>query len=255
MQVPVDALASLAEKFCGRACRPGRRGGKGFLHQRERRRLRNPGYEFAARALSEAQQRQRVAARCRSTPPSSRHSSSKAPILQPNSASSRKAWTVRSSRALGENQSRNKAWPLDENRLWRRACPVHAGPESAFLPIKTRPDAGLRRERYGGWRRGGRCHGPRRGAARVPRAGARRDPCAWCAACARGHFRIVRRRRRGRQAVRGATRVPTLEKDSDGATPAGPYAVLAGATITDEARRRRSPAFGRRAMKLERHRR
>jgi DNA repair protein RecN (Recombination protein N) len=84
----------------------------------------------------------------------------------------------RSGRILGPHQSWHRTGALDEGRLRRRARPLHAGPQGGDRRPRLGADAGVRRDRYWGRRRG--C-GRRRHAARAPRrpgAGLGRHPCA-----------------------------------------------------------------------------
>jgi hypothetical protein len=79
---------------------------------------------------------------------------------------------------LGADQSGNQSWPVDENRVGRRACAVHAGTKSGSCRPRLGANACLRRNRRRRRRRGRRCHRPAARASGFPRASACRDPCS-----------------------------------------------------------------------------
>ena len=136
----------------------------------------------------------------------------------------------RPGRVPGAHQPRHAARPADEGRFRRRAVALPAGAEGGARRPRLGADAGLRRDRYRRRRRRRRGDRPAAGAACRARAGAVRHACAA-----------------GRRAGRARTSSSPRPAAPTASQPASPRWIaparqeeiarmLAGATITDEAR-------------------
>ena len=234
MRSPVEALPALAQSVRARSrgarCRRGA--------------ARRAGASGAARRSSAMwlpRRRSRPAASGRPASSTRRSTANCAPLklerarfitADRHRSEPRRARRHRPGGVLGADQSGHAAGPVDEGRLGRRARPFHAGPQGGARRSRLGADPGLRRDRHRRRRRRRRCD--------RPAARAARDATCRCSPSP-----MRRRSRRARAAISASPRTPWRRA---GASPRASRSwkresrreeiarMLAGATITDEAR-------------------